>query len=180
MRIIAGKNKGMVLTLPKNDFRPTLSNRRETLFNMLQFDIEGARVLDLFAGCGALGLEAHSRGAKHVVFVDDDTLSIEAVKINCAKMKCGGEIYFSHYRQALGRLKEKYDIVFIDPPYEKDCYYDCLSLLSGNELLAENATVVCEHPSNAALPQKVENLEKYKVKTMGKVSFSFYRRVLED
>lgn len=177
MRIIAGKNKGMTLTLPKNDFRPTMSNRRETLFNILQFDIEGARVLDLFAGCGALGLEAHSRGASRVVFVDDDALSVEAVKANCAKMKCGGEIIQSHYRNALSRLKEKFDLIFVDPPYEKDYYYDCLRLISGFGLADENCIVLCEHKSDLPLPQKIDNLEKYKSKVMGKVTFTFYRRV---
>ena len=177
MRIIAGKFKGRNLDVPKTDLRPTLDRTKETLFNILQFDIPEKNVLDLFAGSGNLGIEALSRGANKVVFVDINKEATKIIKQNCVKCGCINDVAIVNmpFDSAISGIKEKFDIVFADPPYQSDMYFNILKRLDRSDVLNVDAIVVCEHSREEYLPDKVGNLSKYRVKNMGKCGFSFYQ-----
>ncbi|MEG1527800.1 MAG: 16S rRNA (guanine(966)-N(2))-methyltransferase RsmD [Clostridia bacterium] len=177
MKIISGKFKGRNIIIPNNQARPTLDRAKETLFNILQFDLEGVRVLDLFAGSGSLGFEALSRGAIQTVFVDQDSISIEAVKQNAQRFVCLDEISVikSDYQTALAMLDGKFDIVFIDPPYMCDYYVNALQLLCKYNLLSPQAIIVCESSLKTILPTSVDILHQYRIKKVGTINFTFYK-----
>ncbi|MDD3831268.1 MAG: 16S rRNA (guanine(966)-N(2))-methyltransferase RsmD [Clostridia bacterium] len=175
MRVISGKYKGRKILIPRTDLRPTLDRTKQTLFNILQFDIEGATVLDLFAGSGSLGIEAHSRGASKVVFVDSNQTACECIKANCNQVMCNGKIYKSDYNVALANMGDKFDIIFIDPPYESDYCVQCLHLISRYRLANECCIIACEHSADTTMPECVDSFIKYRDRVMGRVTFSFYR-----
>jgi len=149
MRIITGSARGIVLeTLPGLETRPTADRVKEALFSMIQFDIEGRRVLDLFAGSGQLGLEALSRGAAGATFIDSSREAVDVILRNAAKTKlkerCRVAVYdFSSYLKN-GKFDEKYDIIFLDPPYNTSCMHEALSLIAAGGVLREGGFVVCE------------------------------------
>ena len=149
MRIITGRARGTRLaTLPGDATRPTSERAKEALFSMVQFDIAGSRVLDLFAGTGQLALEALSRGAERAVLVDGSAAAIDIIRRNAEKThfsdKC--DIIRADYAEASARLsgKESFNLVFLDPPYHKGLVTEALGLLLSYNLLAPYATVVCE------------------------------------
>lgn len=149
MRIITGKAKGKkLLSLEGDATRPTSERIKEAVFSSIQFDIEGRRVLDLFAGSGQMGLEALSRGAEKATFID---LSREAMDIVKQNAKITGFFDVSHFlvsdwrnyiRKASGR--EQFDLVFIDPPYAMECCQDAAAYLAEKDLLIPGAIVVLE------------------------------------
>jgi 16S rRNA (guanine966-N2)-methyltransferase len=143
MRIVAGTYRGRKLTtLTGTDVRPTGDRVREAIFNALGSlgVVHGARVLDLFAGSGALGLEAISRGAAHVTFVDSSFQALEVVKANIAACGCSSEstVIRSEAKAHLERSQEKYDLVLLDPPYEFDSWTELLSGLVAQTLVIES------------------------------------------
>lgn len=176
MRIIAGKYKGRTLVAPQNDARPTLDRMKETLFNILNFKLQQAAVLDLFAGSGQLGIESLSRGAGRVVFCDNNCGSLNAIKLNCAKIGVEPEIYFGDYANCLSTLKSEFDVVFVDPPYKSDYYFNALKMICEYRLLADDGVVVCEHLAEDDLPEHIGDLVVYDTRKMGTVKFDFYRR----
>jgi len=149
MRIITGLAKGIKLfTLDGDATRPTSERAKEALFSMLQFDIEGRRVLDLFAGSGQLGLEAISRGADFCMFVDSSADAIGIVKKNIEKTRFSEKTktqiadYRNFLRKSSGR--EGFDIIFLDPPYASGALTDALMRLYRTELMHGGCLVVCE------------------------------------
>ncbi len=182
MRVIAGKFKGRKLDVPKTTLRPTLDRTKETLFNILQADIPEAHILDIFSGSGSLGLEALSRGAASCVFVDVNKDAVKTIKANCEKCGCLSQstVLNLSYDSAIGSLKQKFDVVFADPPYHDGLYYDVLKRLEKSDVLSKDAIIVFEHDTANQLPDSVGNLSKYRVKTMGKCSFSFYQVVGDE
>ncbi len=149
MRIITGSARGIQLeTLEGEATRPTADRVKEAMFSMLQFDMEGRRVLDLFAGSGQLGLEALSRGAESAVFVDVSRDAINMVLKNAAKTKlkanCRAAVYdyTSYLESAKGR--ENFHIIFLDPPYNTDAMVNALRLIFDNSILAEGGIIACE------------------------------------
>ena len=151
MRIITGAARNTPLTsLDGDDTRPTSERVKEALFSMIQFEIEGRRVLDLFAGSGQLGLEALSRGAAHATFIDSSRAACDVVIANAKKArlfdKC--RVSATEYAAALRGWagKEKFDLVFLDPPYGSGFMQKSLALIADGGLLAPGATVVCESP----------------------------------
>lgn len=121
MRIISGKFKGRVLYTPKtNTTRPTQGALRESLFNICQFEIENATFLDLFAGSGAIGFEALSRGASHVTFVESNRIAVHAIKKNIAILDVSSQIHLFPLDSnvALDKIRGNFDIIYVDPPYE--------------------------------------------------------------
>lgn len=175
MNIITGKYRGRKLVSPKNDARPTLGRAKETLFNTIQFDIQGRRTLDLFAGSGALGLEAASRGASEVVFVDIDPLSISAIKQNCSSMGLDAKILRSSYDGAINSgVSGKFDLVFIDPPFGSSLCEAAVTALVNTGRLNAGAIIVCEHGFNSPMPENIGHLSVYKVKKVGNIGFTFY------
>ena len=156
LRIIGGRHRGRRLQFPAGvEIRPTPDRVRETLFNWLQPRIDGARVLDLFAGSGALGMEALSRGAAHVTFVEQDRRAASAIE------KLAHEWHESalsvQCAEALGWLartapESSFQIVFVDPPYDLDLQAPVLETLAARALLAPDARIYVEHRGRDALP----------------------------
>lgn len=149
LRIITGKAKGKhIETLEGEATRPTSERIKEAVFSSIQFDIEERRVLDLFAGSGQLGLEALSRGAKSACFIDSSREAIDIVKRNATATGFFSDCRYlvsdwkNYIRKASGR--DKFDLVFIDPPYAMRCCQDALSRLVDAELLEGGAIVVLE------------------------------------
>jgi 16S rRNA (guanine(966)-N(2))-methyltransferase RsmD len=170
MRIIAGAYKGRNLKSPPSmQVRPTSDRLRETLFNVITPRIEDARFLDLCAGSGAVGIEALSRGAKHVTFVDRSRKSCQLIKANvelCRIPEEQYEIYQMPAEDFLRQSKNTWDIVYFDPPYKED-YLRTLELLTGG-------LVIVEHHHKNELPQLIGNLHRFRVLKQGDSSLSFY------
>ena len=176
MRIIAGEKRGLKLRTQEGlNTRPTLDRVKEAMFGRLQFEVRGARVLDLFAGSGALGLEALSRGAREAVFVDNDSGAEEAVRWNIAAAGMESRAVFikNDYLDAMKLFQngEKFDIVFLDPPYHCGYYETALQGLA--DLLTEGAVVAAE--SGAPLTAVPKGFSAEKQKRYGKAFLSFYR-----
>lgn len=178
MRVISGRYRGKKLTAPEGEvFRPTLDRVKETLFNILQFRIMNAKVLDLFAGSGALGIECLSRGADEVIFADNNRESIDSVKKNTADIDGLYRILECDYKVALNRLSGKrFDIIFVDPPYGSGLYENALRMIGENEFLSQDGVAICEHNRHDGLLGEVGGLIKTRVKEIGSVGLSFYER----
>ena len=174
LRIIAGEWRGRKIPFGEVEgLRPTPDRVRETLFNWLAPMIEGARCLDLFAGSGALGLEALSRGANQVVMLDQHPRVIKQLRDNLAILKCER----AHVQQAdaLSYLQQTppqpFDVVFLDPPYRKNLLAPCCELLSRQAWLANGARVYLEIESESALPALPANWELSRSKKAGQVAY---------
>jgi len=150
LRIIGGEWRSRKLGFPDNPLlRPTPDRVRETLFNWLQNDIHNAHCLDLFAGSGALGLEALSRGASECCFVETDNTTLQQLKENLALLKCDkGTLHNLDGLSYLGKITTPFDIVFLDPPFDHNLWLTSLDLLLSRQLLASNAKVYIESPSH--------------------------------
>jgi len=156
LRIIGGRHRGRRLRFPAGvEIRPTPDRVRETLFNWLQPRIAGARVLDLFAGSGALGLEALSRGAAHVTFIEKDrraTAAIEALAREWQETQLSVESVDAIEWLARHARGTPFDIVFVDPPYDSELLESSLSVLARPGLLAPDARIYVEHRAREPLP----------------------------
>ena len=144
MRVITGSARGRKLIEPKSmDIRPTLDSVKESIFNILQFDIEGRRVLDLFAGTGQLGIEALSRGARSATFVDESNEALTIVRANLEKCNLKGEVAREN---ALAFLQHcgKYDVIILDPPYESKLMDAVLSKIIQFDILSDSGIIICE------------------------------------
>ncbi len=160
------------------DVRPTSDRAKEALFNILSLKLYGARVLDLFAGSGALGLESLSRGAKEVVFNDCAKTSLAIIKKNLATLKItpNGEeakLMNCDYLVCLEQLSGKFDIIFIDPPYRFDFGEKALQKIAERKLLTENGVAVYER--DRSFEGEIEGLERYDERRYGKAYFTFFR-----
>ena len=151
MRIIAGTARRRVLeTLPGDDVtRPTGERVKEGLFSAIQFELDGRHVLDLFCGSGQLALEALSRGAESAVMIDDNVSAVEVIKTNAKKTglmkQCRiSRMDYSEYLKSAAAKGEKFDLVFLDPPYAKDVKDEVLKKVARAGILAPGAIVVCE------------------------------------
>lgn len=183
LKIITGSAKGRRLqTLPTEATRPTSERIKEAVFSSLQFDIEGRHVLDLFAGCGQLGLEALSRGAENVMFIDSAQDAMNVVKANARSTgffdRCRYLVsdYRNYIRKAAGR--DVYDLVFIDPPYDMECCVDALFRLADAGLLAAGALIVLESGTEAIDDEQLAPFEILKSTRYGKktaIRILFYR-----
>lgn len=177
MRIVAGDYKGRRLFAPNNNkVRPTTDKVKEAIFSMLSYRTEDAVVIDLFAGTGNLGLEALSRGAARVYFGDNARSSLALIKQNVAL--CGAEeksiIFSGDYAEVLSRIKEKVDIVFLDPPYGKELIEDCFARIADATLLQEDGIIIAEHDSAELFPDVLAGFSKRKEKRYGRITVSVY------
>ncbi|MBQ3552893.1 MAG: 16S rRNA (guanine(966)-N(2))-methyltransferase RsmD [Clostridia bacterium] len=149
MRIIAGDCRGRIFKAPEGmDTRPTLDRVREAIFGMVQFEVFGRVALDLFAGSGGMGLEALSRGAKRVVFCDVAFNCVSIIKENLKSLGLKGEVYRSDFQDMLKSLKrknERFDLIFLDPPYAAGYVAEALLLIASLELLNDGGTIILEH-----------------------------------
>ena len=184
MRIIAGKYRGRNLKSPPAlDVRPTSDRLRETLFNVLAPRIEDVTFLDLCAGSGAVGIEALSRGAAHVTFVDHSRKICRLVESNLALCQIGEEQVkvvesdaADFLQRQLSKLTKPWDIVFLDPPYASD-YLKVLNKLGACQsvLLSENGLIVVEHHHKNQLPEAFGLLTRSRVLKQGDSALSFYK-----
>lgn len=179
MRIITGKAKGIkLLTLEGDNTRPTAERVKEALFSMIQFDIEGRRVLDLFAGSGQLGLEALSRGAEYCMFVDSSSDAANIVRKNIEKTHFADctKTLITDYRNFLRKSegREGFDIIFLDPPYASGALADALMRLYRTKLMRRGCIVVCESENDnsdiySKEPKLAEMYETVKENKYGRV-----------
>ncbi len=181
-RIIAGAGKGRRLkSVAGDETRPTGARVRQSLFDMLAPEIPGCRFLDAFAGGGGVGLEALSRGAARVVLVDKSAAAVAAARANAeALAAAGGEalVFRQDARTALLAFADqgqRFDVVFLDPPYASDLYLPLLTL-AGERLLAAGGVAVAEHFHKRELPERIGVLARTRVARVGDHRLSFYRR----
>lgn len=176
MRVITGTARGRRLVSPEGyDVRPTTDKVKESLFNIIQFELDSAVVLDLFSGSGQLGIEALSRGANRAVFVDSSRKSLDIVKknIDLCKFSSQSVTVLSDSLTFLKTTKEKFDIVFLDPPYRKKLCDASLELLG--ECVNDDAVIVCETEIDELLPQKCGKLFFDREYTYSSIKLSVYR-----
>lgn len=178
MRVIAGEYKGRKLESPENyDIRPTTDKAKEALFSILTEETPGSRVLDLFAGTGALGIEALSRGAAECVFADHSRQSVGIIRRNLAH--CGAEdrarVIPGDYRKVLAGLGGTFDIILMDPPYNQGLLEEAFRLIREHGLLAEGGLIVCEHRKEEELPEEIAGFLREKERRYGIVKLSIYR-----
>lgn len=178
MRVITGTARGKKLKTPENmDVRPTTDKVKEAVFNILQFDIEGRRVLDLFAGTGQMGIEALSRGAKSAVFVDASPKSVGIVKENLKST--GLEDNATVITQdALNFLRSggKFDIIFLDPPYDTELLTKAIDMVFEFDILRENGIMVCESKPEKELPEPFSPYKVHREYKYGKIKITLYTR----
>lgn len=153
MRVIAGKAKGIRLEAPEGlHTRPTTDKTREAIFGSLQFAMRDAVCLDLFAGSGAMGIEAWSRGAAHCTFVEIDRKAVSVIYKNLAAARMDeAEVLQCGFAQAIPRLKRRFDYIFMDPPYASGFYQEAVDLILKHQTLAEDGQIVAEHDGSLAL-----------------------------
>ncbi len=147
LRVISGSARGKKLISSEGlDVRPTLDRVKESVFNMIAFDLPDATVLDLFSGSGALGIEALSRGAKYAVFVDKSSVSLSVTKKNLAEthLAQSAETVQADSIQYLKTTTKTFDIILIDPPYQSGLYADVLQVISDRHLLNSEGTIIVE------------------------------------
>jgi len=176
MRVIAGEAKGTRLIVPKGPHvRPSLDKLRESLFSILVDRLPGARFLDLYAGSGANGIEALSRGASHAVFVDKD---IRFVRENLRKTRLmtRAECIQANLPGGVGKLNERFpfDIIFADPPFKLSDFDRLLALIGERKLLKTGGTIVLEHSSRAPLEDTLGPFHKVRDRSYGESQLSFY------
>ena len=166
---------------PKNDdVRPTTDRVKESLFNMINSYMMDSNILDLFAGTGSLGIECLSRGANKCVFVDlsKDSISIIKSNIKKARVEDTSIVLNVDYKSAISSLKtknEKFDVIFMDPPYYKNMFDDALSRVDEGNLLREDGIVVVEHDTKDEFPEKIGRLYKSRDKKYGGTTVTFYK-----
>ena len=179
MRVITGTARGRKLRdLPGLDTRPTTDKVKESIFNIVQFDVEGRKVLDLFAGTGQLGIEALSRGAEKCVFVDQ---SREAVKVIQENVKTTG--FENQSRVAAGdgvsfltSCREKFGLAFLDPPYASDLLDRALLKMSEIDIMTENGIIVCESALDKIMPTLPGPYEMGRDYRYGRIKLTLYHR----
>ena len=176
MRIVAGRYRGRKLTPPSDDsVRPTTDRIKETVFNILQWDVEGARVLDLFAGSGALGIECLSRGAAEVVFADKSLASVALIRQNLKGIEGSYRVLTADFTGVLRSGEDKFDLIFIDPPYKSGLGELAVDAAFDLGRVAEGGTVVYEHSSELPFKCAREDV-KVRTKVMGSVTVEFIRK----
>lgn len=181
MRVITGIARGKkLITLEGNDVRPTTDMVKEAIFSIVQFEVAGAKVLDLFAGSGQLGIEALSRGASLAVFVDSSTDSVKVVRENLKNtgLAQNSRVVAMDSFAYLGGCKDKFDIVFVDPPYSKDIITQILPKVV--EKVNGNGIIVCEHDKKDELLEEVGDFCRFRTYNYGRIALTTYRRRNEE
>ncbi len=180
MRIVGGKFRGRKLSeFQGESIRPTADKVKEALFSILQFQIVDATVLDLFAGTGNLSFESLSRGAKHAVLCDISKESCAIIKKNAEHLNVDVELYNVPAKFALSRLKGRaFDLIFLDPPYNKNLGIEALQILDSNDNLSEDGVIVFEHDADEKFTFSFETLEHFNSRRYGKTVLEFFRRRL--
>lgn len=179
MRVITGKARGVQLKTPDGELtRPTADRVKEALFSIINFDIPGAKVLDLFGGTGQLGIEALSRGAEQAVFVDarEDACSLIRENLKRTKLTQQAKVIRSDYASYLKRCNDKFDIIFLDPPYAEEFLENSLQKITEIDILQSNGIIVAERPLGKDLPWTFEGYERSKDYKYGRTLLTIYRK----
>ena len=180
MRVITGKARGIQLKTPEGlTTRPTADRVKEALFSIIQFEIPGARVLDLFGGTGQLGIEALSRGAKSAVFVDAGEPACRLIWENLkrTKLEADAKVIRSDYLEYLKRCKESFDIILLDPPYAEVFLENALNCIGEIDILQTGGIIVTERPLEKNLTVELPGFERSKDYKYGKTLLTIYRKV---
>lgn len=181
MRVITGIAKGKRLVTAEGlDVRPTPEKVKEGIFSSIQFDLEGRRVLDLFGGCGQLGIEALSRGAEYALFVDVSPVSVKNItkNIETTGFENCSKVIRGDFAAVLMGLEEKFDFAFLDPPYAENILPKAIKLVGGK--MNEFGKIFCEHPNDVVLPEEIDDFAIKKVFSYGKIRVSVYERKCEQ
>jgi 16S rRNA (guanine(966)-N(2))-methyltransferase RsmD len=180
MRIVAGKNKGNILKSPKDlSVRPTSEKVREALFDILGTSVRETYFLDLFAGTGAVGIEALSRGAKKVIFIEKELKCIKIIKDNLEKTgnSQNAIVYKIDFLSGLKLLVQKYyllDYIFLDPPYNRGLVNISLLKIAKLPILRKNGLVIAQHYKKEKIMENLNNLNLRKQRRYGECYLSFY------
>ena len=179
MRVITGRARGVALKTPDGILtRPTADRVKEALFSIIQFDIPGARVLDLFGGTGQLGIEALSRDAAFAVFVDEREDACKLIKENLrrTKLEQNARVVRSDYLAFLNSCREKFDIIFLDPPYAEVFLENSLKLITEIDILQSGGIIVSERPLGKELSLDFSGFSRSKDYKYGKTLLTLYRK----
>lgn len=177
MRVIAGSVRGRRLETPKNNsIRPTQDRVREALFNILQSRLDGARFLDLFAGTGAMGIEALSRGATHATFVESDSTGVALIQRNLAMTGFEASARIMHHTlpQAFMKMEGRYDLIYADPPYGYTGFSELLPAMAESNAACPGAAIVIEHHERATLDDSYPPFNRHRTAKYGTTILSFY------
>jgi 16S rRNA (guanine966-N2)-methyltransferase len=180
MRIIAGERRGKILRSVRGmETRPTADRVRESVFNILAYQVSGAAVLDLFAGTGAMGIEALSRGAEYAVFVDDSKDALSVISKNLTDCRFQDKARIIRWNIAknltcLAEFEQRFDLVFMDPPYNRNFILPALNHLLKSNGLKDNALIVIEHGIEP-IPDTVSDFFLYDQRKYGKTFVSFLK-----
>ena len=183
MRVITGTARGRRLKeLAGMETRPTTDRVKEGLFNIIQFDIEGRRVLDLFAGTGQLGIEALSRGAASAVFVDQrrDAAALVGENLKLTGLAGRGRVLCADAMAFLDTCREKYDLVFLDPPYATGLLEQALGKITQFDILRQHGIMVCESKSSQELPPVEPPYVLHRTYRYGQIKLTVYHREGEE
>ena len=179
MRVITGKARGVNLKTPEGMLtRPTADRVKEALFSIINFDIPGASVLDLFGGTGQLGIEALSRGAKSAVFVDarEDACKLIRENLKRTRLQENARVVRSDYLDYLSRCREQYDIIFLDPPYAETYLENAINRITEIDILQSNGIMIAERPLGKELPWEFEGYTRSRDYKYGKTLLTIYRK----
>lgn len=179
MRVITGTARGRRLKeLEGMETRPTTDRVKEGLFSIIQFDIEGRRVLDLFAGTGQLGIECLSRGAASAVFVDRRTDAVKLIRENlkATELTDRATVVSGDSMEYLKGQREKFDLIFLDPPYAAELLEAAISHIVKFDILAPHGIIVAEHPAEKNLPAVESPYRLHRTYRYGKIGLTIYRR----
>ena len=179
MRVITGKARGVQLKTPDGMLtRPTTDRVKEALFSIIQFEIPTAKVLDLFGGTGQLGIEALSRGAGGAVFVDAREEACNLIRENLRRTKLAqdAKVVRADYMDYLKRCKEKFGIIFLDPPYAEVFLENALKCITEIDILQSGGIIVTERPLGKELPFEFEGFTRSKDYKYGKTLLTIYRK----
>ena len=180
MRVITGKARGVVLKTPNGmATRPTADRVKEALFNIIQFDVPTARILDLFGGTGQLGIEALSREAKSAVFVDEREDACRLIKENLKRTKLEqfARVIRSDYMAYLKTCRDKFDIIILDPPYAEVFLENSLKMITEIDILQSGGIIVTERPVGKELPWNFEGFERSRDYKYGNTLITIYRKL---
>ena len=176
MRVISGTARGKkLLPVPGMTTRPTTDRVKESIFNIIQMQVRGARVLDLFAGTGQMGIEALSRGAAECVFVDESRDALKIVRENLSRCKLEGRVMQSDGPGYLER-GGKFDIIFLDPPYDTTLLDKCLEIVQNVDILTDGGIIVCESRREKVLPELKAPFARIIDRNYGKIKITVYKK----
>lgn len=180
MRVIAGTARSIQLKSREGlTTRPTGDRVKEAMFNVIQFEIEGRRVLDLFGGSGQLAIEALSRGASWADIVDQSRQAADIIRENLERTRLEGKarVYVADYMDYLHRCKERYDLIFLDPPYAEKFLENAIKHISEIDILKTGGIIVCERPLGKILEAEDPSLHRSKEYRYGKTVITVFRKV---